>query len=108
MAAGTGYIDLEIDSLNLLPGRYYFSLWVDSSVASHIYDAMEHAIQLDIEEAPVYGHSRRVDSRFGLVYFPQRWRLDGIGGRLSPAARVSATLHAPPRLASGKNVRVFV
>ena len=29
---------------------------------------------------------RRVDSRFGLVYFPQRWRLDGIGGRLSPAA----------------------
>jgi lipopolysaccharide transport system ATP-binding protein len=86
VAAGTGYIDLEIDSLNLLPGRYYFSLWVDSSVASHIYDAMEHAIQLDIEEAPVYGHSRRVDSRFGLVYFPQRWRLDGIGGRLSPAA----------------------
>ena len=88
VAPGTGHIDLEIDSLNLLPGRYYFSLLLDSSVAQHIYDAMEHAIQLDIEEAPVYGHTRRVDSRFGLVYFPQRWRLEGINGgkRLDPAA----------------------
>jgi len=34
--------------------------------------------------------SRRIDSRFGLVFFPQRWRLDGIGSgariEVSPAA----------------------
>jgi hypothetical protein len=40
---------------------------------------LEHAIYLDVEEAPIYGQSRRIDSRFGLVFFPQRWRLDGIG-----------------------------
>src|SRR2546430_8143647 len=27
---GDGYLDLEIDSLNLMPGRYYFSLKVRS------------------------------------------------------------------------------
>jgi hypothetical protein len=77
--AGDGYVDLEIDSLNLTPGRYYFSLFLASDVETRLYDALEHAIYLDIEEAPIYGQSRHRDSRFGLVFFPQRWRLDGIG-----------------------------
>ena len=76
---GDGYLDLEIDSLNLLPGRYYFSLKLDSCLETRVYDALEHAVHLDIEEAPIYGSSRRIDSRYGLVFFPQRWRLDGIG-----------------------------
>jgi lipopolysaccharide transport system ATP-binding protein len=76
---GDGYLDLEIDALNVMPGRYYFSLKLDSCVETRIYDALEHAIYLDVEEAPIYGQSRRIDSRFGLVFFPQRWRLEGIG-----------------------------
>jgi lipopolysaccharide transport system ATP-binding protein len=88
--AGEGYLDLEIDALNLVPGRYYFSLKLDSTVETRIYDALEHAIYLDVEEAPIYGQSRRIDSRFGLVFFPQRWRLEGIGSGarvdLSPVA----------------------
>jgi homopolymeric O-antigen transport system ATP-binding protein len=77
--AGEGYVDLEIDSLNLMPGRYYLSLRLASQVEQRMYDALEHAVYLDIEEAPIYGQSRRIDSRFGLVFFPQRWRVDGIG-----------------------------
>jgi lipopolysaccharide transport system ATP-binding protein len=88
--AGDGYLDLEIDSLNLMPGRYYFSLKLDSCVEPRVYDALEHAVHLDVEEAPIYGQSRRIDSRYGLVFFPQRWRLDGIGSgaaiEVSPAA----------------------
>jgi lipopolysaccharide transport system ATP-binding protein len=76
---GDGYLDLEIDSLNLMPGRYYFSLKLDSCLETRLYDALEHAVYLDVEEAPIYGSSRRIDSGFGLVFFPQRWRLDGIG-----------------------------
>jgi hypothetical protein len=76
---GDGYLDLAIDSLNVMPGRYHFSLKLDSCVETRTYDALERAVYLDVEEAPVYGHSLRVDSRFGLVFFPQRWRLDGIG-----------------------------
>lgn len=87
---GDRYVDLEIDSLNLLPGRYYLSLWAESPVIQRTYDVIEHAVYLDVEEAPIYGSSRRIDSRFGLVFFPQRWRLDGLGGQssvdVSPAA----------------------
>ncbi len=87
---GDGYLDLEIDALNLMPGRYYLSLKLDSCIETRVYDALEHAVYLDVEEAPIYGQSRRIDSRFGLVFFPQRWHLDGIGSSatidVSPAA----------------------
>jgi len=85
-----GYVDLEIDSLNLMPGRYYLSLKLGSLFDQRVYDALEHAVYLDIEEAPIYGQSRRIDGGFGLVFFPQRWRLDGIGrSATDPAKRVA-------------------
>lgn len=88
--AGDGYIDLEIDSLNLLPARYYLSIGVESAMGQRIFDLIEHAVYLDVEEAPIYGSSRRIDSRFGLVYFPQRWRLDGIGAGTAVRERPAA------------------
>jgi len=77
--AGEGYVDLEIDSLNLIPGRYFLSLQLDSSMSTKLYDVLEHVVHLDVEEGPIYGSTRRIDSRHGLVFFPQRWRVDGIG-----------------------------
>ena len=86
---GDGHVDLEIDSLNLLPGRYLTSLWINSCVRPHLYDALENAVHLEVEEAPIYGSSRPIDSRYGVVFFPQRWRLEGIGAG-SPIAVSSA------------------
>src|SRR5215469_2858264 len=86
---GEGYVDLEIDSLNLVPARYYFTLFINSCLEPVLYDLLEHAVYLDGEEAPIYGQSRRIDSRYGMVFFPQRWRFDGIGSGnidVSPAA----------------------
>jgi lipopolysaccharide transport system ATP-binding protein len=88
--AGDGYIDLEIDALNLIPGRYQLSMHVTSSVRSHLYDAVDNARHLDVEETPIYGSSRRIDGRFGVVFFPQRWRLDGIGSRAAINASSAA------------------
>jgi lipopolysaccharide transport system ATP-binding protein len=90
--AGDGYLELEIDSLNLLPGRYQFSLWINSCVQSHLYDGLENPVHLDIEETPIYGSSRRIDNRYGVVFFPQRWRLEGIGS--GAAIAVSPTANA--------------
>ncbi|HEX4388414.1 MAG TPA: ABC transporter ATP-binding protein [Steroidobacteraceae bacterium] len=84
---GDGYVELEIDALNLLPGRYFLTLWVDSVLTKKIFEALENAVHLDVEEAPVYNSSRRIDNRFGLVFFPQRWHLDGI----SRPARLEVT-----------------
>lgn len=74
---GDGHIDLEVILLNLLPGRYFFSLWL-TGAASPLYDNIEHCAQLEVELANVYSSGKALDSRYGIVYFPQRWNLDGV------------------------------
>lgn len=71
---GEGYVDLEIDSLNLLPASYYLSLWL-TGVGQIVYDGVEHCVKLQIEASNIYRSSRVIDSRYGIVYFPQRWHL---------------------------------
>lgn len=69
---GPGYIDLEIDSLTLLPGQYQFSLWITAAGGMPVYDGDVRA-SLEVEVSDIYRSGRMLDSRYGLVYFPQRW-----------------------------------
>lgn len=72
---GTGYVDLEIDSLNLLPASYYISVSLNG-VGTIVYDAVEHCVRLQVEgSTDIYRSTRVTSSRYGLVYFPQRWDL---------------------------------
>jgi lipopolysaccharide transport system ATP-binding protein len=77
IAAGDGYIDLEIDFLNLLPGRYDFSLWI-TGLGHIVYDGVEHCTRLEVELANVYRSGKNIDGRFGIVFFPQKWNLQGL------------------------------
>jgi len=74
---GDGYIDLEIDSLNLLPARYHLTIGI-SGEGSHLYDGLDHCAKLEIEDANIYSSGRNLGSNFGIVFFPQRWKLSGI------------------------------
>jgi lipopolysaccharide transport system ATP-binding protein len=71
--AGDGYIDVEIDSLNLVPGSYGVSLWITGAGGKPVYDGDVRA-ELEVEAADVYRSGRMLSSRYGLVYFPQRWK----------------------------------
>lgn len=71
---GDGYLDLEIEVLNLLPGRYQFSLWITASDGMPVYDG-DVRTSLEIEDADVYRSGRILNSRYGIVYFPQRWKV---------------------------------
>lgn len=71
---GKGCIELHIDMLNLLPGRYSLSLWVASETGTPVYDGDVRTV-LDVEQADVYGSGKALDGRWGIAYFPQRWRL---------------------------------
>lgn len=73
---GEGYVDLELDALNLLPSRYMISLSITGGTEGSIMDGDVHAF-LDVESSAAYGTSRVLDSRFGIVYFGQRWNLSG-------------------------------
>jgi lipopolysaccharide transport system ATP-binding protein len=83
---GEGYLDIEFDGLNLIPGKYSLSLWVTEDSGTPVYDGDVRAA-FEVEQADVYGSGRALDSRHGIVYFPQRWTLTQEGERdaLAPA-----------------------
>jgi lipopolysaccharide transport system ATP-binding protein len=74
---GDGYIDVEIESLNLVPGQYALSLWITAPGGAPVYDGDVRA-SLEVEVADVYRSGRMLDSRSGLVYFPQRWDITNV------------------------------
>jgi lipopolysaccharide transport system ATP-binding protein len=71
---GDGCLELEIDSLNLVPGQYSLSLWITGQLSKFVYDGDVRA-SLEVEVADVYKSGRMLDGRHGIVYFPQRWRV---------------------------------
>lgn len=102
VAPGDGYVDVELDSLNLVPARYKFSLWITAPGGKPVYDGdIRASIEVNVND--VYKSGRLLDSRHGLVYFPQRWRLTqtenpSVGPRLSgstPAVPRPTPLQAP-------------
>jgi lipopolysaccharide transport system ATP-binding protein len=70
---GKGSIDLEIDFLNLMPGTYYVELLAASMNEYH--DRLENVAKIDVEPSDFYGTGRGIEARFGLVFFPFRWKL---------------------------------
>jgi lipopolysaccharide transport system ATP-binding protein len=76
-SAGPGYIEIEIDSLNLMPARYSLSLWA-TGPGPHVFDGVDHCARLDVETADFYGSGRSPDGRSGVMFLQQRWNLDGV------------------------------
>ena len=74
---GHGHLDLRIDSLNLMPGRYFLSLWLTSPDGTR-HDVLEHVRALDVEPSNYYKSGRGIDSRFGFVVLPCNWELSGM------------------------------
>jgi lipopolysaccharide transport system ATP-binding protein len=69
---GKGSIDLEIDFLNLMPGTYYLGIWASSFHEWH--DVLDNVAKLDVEPSDYYGTGRGIESRFGLIFLPFRWK----------------------------------
>jgi hypothetical protein len=72
LPVGEGSIDFEIDFLNLMPARYYVSLWIRSIGPIH-YDVVENFLEFNVEPSNYFDSGRGIDKRFGLVFFPCRW-----------------------------------
>jgi lipopolysaccharide transport system ATP-binding protein len=77
LQVGAGHIDLEIDALNLLPARYFLSFFV-VDLGGRPYDVVDRSVRLDVEAGNVYGAGKISDNRTGIVFFPQRWHMDGL------------------------------
>jgi len=80
LETGDGYLDLEIGCLNLMPAKYMLSLWITDMTGAFIYDNVEHGVTLEVESANIYQSGRDLDSRCGILFFPQKWNLSGMRG----------------------------
>jgi lipopolysaccharide transport system ATP-binding protein len=77
LPAGAGVVDLRIESLNLMPSRYVLSIWLTGE-GGVVYDGLEHSAVLEVETANIYQSGRSLDSRYGILFFPQRWVINGV------------------------------
>ena len=71
---GESCMDLEIDFLNIMPGRYYLSLWLGPFEDTQ--DMLQNAVIMDVEPTDYFKTGRGIERRFGLVFFPSRWKSD--------------------------------
>lgn len=77
LPSGEGNIELEINSINLMPGRYYISLWLDG--AREHYDRLDYCATLDIEESDYFETGRGMKTKlFGIIIIPCKWKLNGL------------------------------
>ncbi len=76
---GEGQIDLKMNSVNLMPTRYYLTLWL-SGTGGVKYDHLDHCVALDIEAADPYGTGKGIGRRFGIMYVTGKWTYDGATG----------------------------
>src|SRR5581483_482525 len=92
--AGPGAITLEIDFLNLMPGTYYIGIWAASN-GGEFHDVLDHVMTLEVEPSDYFGSGRGIESRFGLIFFPCRWKIpapeDGSNSSLADAISMPTT-----------------
>ena len=75
LVEGDGSIDLEIQSLTLMPGRYYISVSV-AGVGPIWFDKVDKCASLDVEAGDYYSSGRGISSQFGIVVVPCKWSLN--------------------------------
>lgn len=71
LTPGSYTIDLRIDPFNVLPGRFYLTLWLGKWHSPH--DVLQHVLALDVEPGDPFGSGRVMDGQFGLLYLMGRW-----------------------------------
>jgi lipopolysaccharide transport system ATP-binding protein len=80
---GIGYIDLDLEYLNIMPDRYYITLWIDrySDIPGEkeiLYDYIERCAPLNVEYVDYYRSGRGVDKIWGSMFMACKWNFDGM------------------------------
>ena len=86
---GDGYVDVEIDFLNLMPDRYFLSLWLHND-GGIIYDNLEYGVAMDVEVSDFYGSGKGITKNNGIVFLPFKWHLEGLNyTKINVSSRIS-------------------
>ena len=77
LARGDGFIDLCIDSVNLMAGHYFLSVWL-GALGPIFYDSVDRCSVLDVEEADFYGSGRTSKDQRVIMLMPCHWECTGL------------------------------
>ena len=72
LTPGEGWLDLSIAALNMMPGRYPLTLWIQQYGESFL-DLLEHCAVFDVHPGGAKG-GRTLERRAGLVFFGCSWK----------------------------------
>jgi lipopolysaccharide transport system ATP-binding protein len=80
---GTGYIDLDLECLNVMPDRYYITIWINrfSDIPGEkeiLYNGLDRCAPLDVGYVDYYSSGRGIDKVWGSIFMPCRWKLNGL------------------------------
>lgn len=80
---GKGYIDVDVDTLNILPDNYYMNMWINTN-KKYItdndinHDGIEHAAVIDIEVPDSHKYDPLYDKWWGVMFTKCKWNFDGM------------------------------
>jgi lipopolysaccharide transport system ATP-binding protein len=93
LPAGEGHVEVKLENLNLMPGRYWITLWVTGpnhyNSARYGWDMLERCASLDIESTDFHKSGTGVGREYGFVLFPSKWSVH------ADVAAPDAVLNAP-------------
>jgi lipopolysaccharide transport system ATP-binding protein len=80
---GQGYVDLDIDFLNINPDRYYITVYAINTTDREdgetiCYDSIERCAVLDVSVSDYYGSGKGIDKYWGVMFLPCKWSFNGI------------------------------
>jgi lipopolysaccharide transport system ATP-binding protein len=77
LPSGDGFIDLCLDSVNLMPGRYFLSVWA-GAMGPVIYDSIDRGTVLTVEESDFYGSGRASQDKSVIMMLRCHWDCDAL------------------------------
>jgi len=94
LCIGNGYFDLDINFLNIMPDRYYISVFIlthndKNSETKMVIDAVEHAATLDVDLLPNYIADKQFNKFWGIVFLPCQWNFKGMNVKEDPNKNIN-------------------
>ncbi|MBE0669587.1 MAG: ABC transporter ATP-binding protein [Anaerolineales bacterium] len=75
---GTGYVDVDIEVLNIMPDRYFMNLWIVGDREKLFFDRVLKSVRIDVEYSNFFKSGRGIHKDLGYVFIASRWNFDGV------------------------------
>jgi lipopolysaccharide transport system ATP-binding protein len=75
---GTGYADIDINSLNIMPDRYFLNLWIHDGRNKYI-EHLVRCVTFDVESSDYYNSGKGIDKQEGITFLKYSWNFNNDG-----------------------------